>query len=490
MTDAQQTRIFFGLLLAYFTIQTLLRTALGGTFEFDEAEMFVLSQDYRLGYGPQPPLYNWFQTFIFDLFGPTTFSIAVAKNILLFATYALTFDGLRRLVAPRVAIAATLALLLLPNVSWEGQRAGSHSIAMLAMIGLTLNVLSRRIALSRQNKHAISHAIALGCALGLGGLTKFNFWLFPLPLLLIAGIFPEIRKALWRKDLLATALVALVILSAPMGWVLTHMDHATSTSRTLYHAPAVEGLPRPLLGVITMLVETFAALALLLLILLIFRLPYARRVIALGSAPTLSRWLIGAGLLTLILITPAVIGFGVTDVQARWLIPVLIPMAIGLMIWIFPTLTPRLQRIFFWVCTGLAMLIIVALADTRLRGAGSDSLDIETLAAILETELPESAAPITVISYNFYYPGNLKYLRPDWVALPSEPGGTVPEGLERIVVIAINDPQSVRARLANHGLIPRDATIGKLETATLPYRFEDKKTRSVPYMIVDLKPSP
>ncbi|WP_066702612.1 ArnT family glycosyltransferase [Celeribacter ethanolicus] len=485
--DARLSRIFFLLLFGYFTVQTVLRTVLGGTFEFDEAEMFVLAQDYRLGYGPQTPLYNWLQALTFDLFGTTTFAIALPKNILLFLTYALSFDGFRRLLPVRIAIAVTLALLLLPNVSWEGQRAGSHSIAMLALIGATLNVMARRIAAAKNGDHRLSHALLLGVALGLGGITKYNFWLFPLPLLLTAGWFPEIRQALWRRDLWLTLLVAVALLALPMGWAVTHLGMTTAASDTLYHPPTFEGLPPPLLGLTTMLAETLAGLALLLLTLVALRLPYGRRLFALGRLPTLSRWMLASGALGLVVIALPVVGFGVTDVQARWLIPLLIPLAFGLMLWVAPTLTPRLLRNFFRFCALLALLIIIAIADTRLRGAGSDSLDIESLAEAIEQDLPEGATPPAVVSFNFYYPGNLKYLRPSWTALPSHPGGTIPDDLERIVVIGITDPDRIMGKLTTHGLIPAVSEPGPLSVATLPYRFEDVKTRDVPYVIIPLQ---
>ncbi|AJE48944.1 ArnT family glycosyltransferase [Celeribacter indicus] len=486
--DMAQEALFLRILFAYFAIQTVLRTLLGGTFEYDEAEMFVLAQDYRFGYGPQTPLYNWWQATVFHVFGPTTFSIALAKNALLFAAYALTFDALRRLVPTRVAILGTLALLLLPNVSWEGQRAGSHSIAMLALIGATLNVMARRIAEAQSGESHLSHAVALGVAIGLGGLTKYNYWLFPLPLLLMAGVFPDIRRALWRRDLLLTALIALAILAGPYAWILSNRAAAMAQSQTLYHGPAIEGLPRPLLGVVTMLIEALTALALLLLTLVVARLPFGRRALSLEPASSLAKWLMSGPALGFAVIALPVIAFGVTDVQARWLLPLLVPMALGLMLRVAPTFTPRITRNLLRFCAFLALLIVVAMADTRLRGAGSDSLDIEVLAQAIEADLPEGAEPPAVVSFNFYFTGNLKYLRPDWIALANHPSGHVPAGLSRLVVVGIAEPERIRAALAAHELVPAEETLPPVRTATLPYRFEAADvTRDVPYVIVDLK---
>ncbi len=69
------------LIAAYFAAQTALRTALGGSFEVDEAEMIVMAQDFQLGYGPQLPLYNWLQAAAFRLFGVGTLARAALKHL-------------------------------------------------------------------------------------------------------------------------------------------------------------------------------------------------------------------------------------------------------------------------------------------------------------------------------------------------------------------------------------------------------------------------
>lgn len=134
--ETRMARVFTLLIALYFVAHTVLRTALGGSFEVDEAEMLVMAQKFQLGYGPQLPLYNWMQTAAFKVFGTGTFAITALKNALLFATYALMFVGLRRVLPLRLAVVGTLSLLLLPNLSWEGQRAGSHTIAMLAAMSV------------------------------------------------------------------------------------------------------------------------------------------------------------------------------------------------------------------------------------------------------------------------------------------------------------------------------------------------------------------
>lgn len=476
----KQDRLFIWIIAAYFAAHAVLRTALGGSFEVDEAEMFVMAQEVHLGYGPQAPLYNWVQAGAFALFGANTFAVAATKNLLLFVTYALLFDGLRRSVPRQAAMLGTLALLLLPNVSWEGQRAGSHSIAMLATMAATFWVMARQIEAPKR-----WHPIALGLALGLGGIAKFNFWLFPLTLFLSALTVPEIRARLMWRTLWQSGIAAALILIAPMAWMVLHSDQTMASAYKFYYPPKYEALPTWLAGLAEYGVQTLAALALLLLVLIGARLAQGRAALRFGSAIPLALWLMRAGMIGLGLGALAVVGFGVTDVQPRWLLPMLVPLSSGLMIWATQSLGPRTGRALLGLCAALAALILVAMADTRLRGAGSDSMRVDVLADAIAADLPEG--PVAVISGNYYFVGNLKYHRPDWQALAPLPNRSPAPDTVSVVLVGGDMIARSEAVLAEHGIKPE--TVAKLthHSATLPYRFEDVKTIDVPYAIVELK---
>ncbi|SDF56604.1 Dolichyl-phosphate-mannose-protein mannosyltransferase [Celeribacter baekdonensis] len=476
----RQDRLFIWIIAAYFAAHTVLRTILGGSFEVDEAEMFVMAQEVHLGYGPQAPLYNWVQAGAFALFGANTFAVAATKNLLLFVTYALFFDGLRRVIPPQTAVLGTLALLLLPNVSWEGQRAGSHSIAMLTTMAATFWVMARQIETPKP-----WHPIALGVALGLGGIAKFNFWLFPLTLFLSALTVPSIRARLMWRTLWHTGLVAALILIAPMAWMILHSDQTMASAYKFYYPPKYETLPTWLAGLVEYGVQTLAALALLLLVLIGARLAQGRAALRFGPAMPVSLWLMRAGMIGLGFGALAVVAFGVTDVQPRWLLPMLMPLSIGLMIWVMQNLGPRTKRALLGVCAALAVLILAAMADTRLRGAGSDSMRVDVLAQAIAADLPEG--PVAVISGNYYFVGNLKYHRPDWQALAPLPNRVPAPGTVAVVLVGGDMIARSEAVLAEHGITPETVAKVTEHSAILPYRFEDVKTIDVPYAIVELK---
>ncbi|WP_198403518.1 glycosyltransferase family 39 protein [Celeribacter ethanolicus] len=94
--------------------------------------MIIMAQGFHLGYGPQLPLYNWLQAISFCLFGTNTFALTIVKNLLLATFYIALFDALKRLLPDRLALFGTLGAFLLPNMFWESQRAGTHSIALFA----------------------------------------------------------------------------------------------------------------------------------------------------------------------------------------------------------------------------------------------------------------------------------------------------------------------------------------------------------------------
>ena len=169
---------FLGVAALYFMAQAALRTWLGGTLEVDEAEMLLLADGWRWGYGPQLPLYNWAQVLAFGLFGKTAAGLAFLKGAMLWLAAAGMWFAMRAAFGPgRAAMAAALSLAFLPNVIWEFQRASSHSIALLAAVTWTLWAWFRLM-----NRQGRVDWLMLGLIIGLGGLSKANYWAVPVGL--------------------------------------------------------------------------------------------------------------------------------------------------------------------------------------------------------------------------------------------------------------------------------------------------------------------
>ncbi|WP_460275116.1 ArnT family glycosyltransferase [Celeribacter sp. ULVN23_4] len=480
--EVTQDRLFLSVIFGYFAIQTLVRTVLGGSFEVDEAEMMALARDFRLGYGPQLPLYNWLQAASFHLFGFNTFALTVTKNALLCLTYAGVYLGLRQKLPVRLSLLGTMGLLLLPNLSWEGQRAGSHSIAMYAAMAWCLYVLMRLWKAPQ-----FWHWIALGLILGAGGLAKYNFWLFPVSLFFATFLHPQMRAALWRRELAITLAIAAVLVALPYAWVLSHIDEALASTSKFYHTSHKSSLSPRAQGISEFFTQGGVAMLLPLLTALFAWLPARRALKSVSDDLGIGAWLMIAGAFGLLLSLAGVIVSGSSDVQARWLLPALMPLSIGLMLRAGTAISPRAARNVLRFCALLAILLIAAMADIRLRGAGSDSLRVDLLADEIETQCG-TEAPVAFDAMGYYFLGNLKFHRPDWITPSTLANPEVPDGLPCFVVVNTDEPKRVSALIEKYGLSERVLGTPEVRTATLPYRFEDPDvTEDVSYIIVKLK---
>src|SRR5690242_18624842 len=68
------------LLGIYFGLHVLTRSVVSHNLQLDEAEQLILTQDWRWGYGAQPPLYNWLQKALFSAIGVNVFALSFLKN--------------------------------------------------------------------------------------------------------------------------------------------------------------------------------------------------------------------------------------------------------------------------------------------------------------------------------------------------------------------------------------------------------------------------
>jgi hypothetical protein len=147
-TDLRPLLALLAWCLAFLAIRLLEH----GTLERDEAEIVYLTQHLQLGYGPQPPLYAWFQWLFFEAFGVDRFSLLILKTLALASTCIAMFQVSRGLLGRRGAMAVTAALALFLQVGWEALRIQTHSVLMTAIACATLWLyfaLLRRPTLAR-----------------------------------------------------------------------------------------------------------------------------------------------------------------------------------------------------------------------------------------------------------------------------------------------------------------------------------------------------
>ncbi|WP_414898346.1 ArnT family glycosyltransferase [Rhodovulum sp. YEN HP10] len=481
-SDRRIATVFLLALGAYFAAQVGLRVALGGSFEGDEAEMVVLARDWHFASGSQPPLYNWYQTLFFKLFGVGTLGLVLAKNLMLCATYAVTFLALRPLAGVRPAMLGALALGLIPTLAWWSQRTGSHSIALALTTTLTVAAFLHLLRAPGRGRYLL-----FGLAIGLGGLAKPNYWMVP-PALILAGLsMPVWRGVLWDRRLWLSGAVALTVIAAPYAAMLA-APLATFSDTWEFRAGAGGAAqamwPKGLAYVAqSALIEAVPAL-LMAAAALAFggramrRLPHIRP----EAAVLMRAALIGLGLVAL--------GVVVTDTgffRPRWLLPLFILGLPAAMMTLLADASGRTRRNVVRAMAGLALLVLAAIADTRLRGAGSDSLRVDRLAEVIEETVPD----VPRLLGPHYYTGNLLLHRPGWTAFPPYPTDwlIMPHG--RVLVIEERKrPDEVLGLLREQGY--RGATLPApvlSREVLIPYRFEDAAPRRLRLTLFDFGPT-
>lgn len=392
--------IFLIATTAYFLGQVVLRLALGGALETDEAEMMVMTPGLQMGYGPQLPLYNWLQVGVFAVFGKTLFALSLLKNLLLWATYMLMFLGLRLWVPAGLAVIGALSLFLLPDVAWEAQRATTHSNMLLMTAAATFAAF-----LWVLKEKSWAAYLALGLAIGLGGLAKYNFWLVPIGLFAAALTMSEFRRAILSVRLMAALALAAMIVAGPYLWMLYNPELAFSSTRKLQIADeglaAVRGLPKLVAGYVVLMILPLMVTGAIFL---------ARRRAAGPGGPSFAivplLWR-AAGLQT-VLVVAGVVAADVGHITPRWLLPVVFLAVPALTLGIFTRLNGQGRRAYGVALAVLAVAIFVGLVFDRYKIGARRGMDFTPLLQAID-----HMAPDTPVVAEFYTAGNLAYLAPD-----------------------------------------------------------------------------
>src|SRR5882724_10514380 len=128
-SEAPGLRWLLFLFVSYFLGQAISRGLISETLGMDEAQEVLLAQKWSWGYGPQPPLYTWLVMVFAKVFGLSSFTMALLKNVLLFGIYLLTYFTARRITLSHLAaVAAAVALQFMPSIAYEAHRELTHSI--------------------------------------------------------------------------------------------------------------------------------------------------------------------------------------------------------------------------------------------------------------------------------------------------------------------------------------------------------------------------
>lgn len=213
------------ILAVYFLVQALIRALLGAPPNLDEAEQFALSDHYAFGYGPHPPLYQWLQTTAFNLLGVNFLAIAVVKNAFLFGAYATLYFLAREVTGSRtLAVVASFGLLFSANFAWESQIDHTHTVSNTFLAVATALVMFKLAA-----RPAPWLYVALGAAIGLGLVAKYNFLLFLVAIILAFAMDRQARRIVISPWFAFSLLIAAAIAAPHYLYIVA--DPATGAAK-------------------------------------------------------------------------------------------------------------------------------------------------------------------------------------------------------------------------------------------------------------------
>src|SRR5690606_5934924 len=122
-------------------------------------------------------------------------SLQLVKFSILASLFVSVFAGLRLLgFSQSVASAGMLGLFLIPQISWESQRALTHSVAGTAACGWVFFTF-----VWHMRRASVASALILGVAMVAAILGKFNASIFVIMVILPGLTLHEYRKILSSK---------------------------------------------------------------------------------------------------------------------------------------------------------------------------------------------------------------------------------------------------------------------------------------------------
>ena len=301
--------IFFLYCLAF----AVSRLLISSTMELDEAEQFLNGSNFQWGYNSQAPLYSWLVKGVSLFFGLNIVTLLAIKYCLLFLFYCSFYSVARFLWDSRKALIATGSLMLFPLYLYEFNRDLSHTILMTLIASITC-LFSLKIL----SKTTTMRYILLGFFIGMGTLSKYNFLLFAMAVIVAGLSMREGRRIIFDKRIGLSFLSCMIIVLPHFIWLLR--DDFSPVRYALEKAQA-GGLETPSLSKIFFtLGSPYAGLSVFLIIFLLFFYPLLSGD-ALKENPQLKffKWVAVYGLLMPIII---IFTLNASHFSGRWLAPI------------------------------------------------------------------------------------------------------------------------------------------------------------------------
>jgi hypothetical protein len=307
--------------------------------EWDEAEQVLHAQRLQWGYGPQPPLMEWWVWVLRHIVpvSPLTALLAIKAGLLWGLAVIAAWTVARSVRDECWGIASGTWLLTLTPLLWDGPRSLTHSLLAATAIGA---VLAAGMPLLTHPLQPLSARrwVALGLACAAASLAKYN------TALVLAGLFVTWMVALWRAaggvsagmrlawqrhgGGLGWLMLGLAPVVAHAWWLWRHrLDVAAALQTKMQGATGRES------AAWEVLIAWVATVAVSALVWLLARAMSGRQRVATNPAAgtELPTWpwrtlTYGAAIAVLLLVLVA--SGALQDVKQRWILPMAVPLLV------------------------------------------------------------------------------------------------------------------------------------------------------------------
>ncbi len=348
--DKEKRHIFIllALVFVYFLGNQMAQFVFSGTADLDQAEQLIVSQDFKLGYSAQPPLYTWVVQLLFSITGPSLLSLLVLKSIVLsMLAVSIVFIGRLFSFTTQQQMIAVISIAFIPQVIWESQRDLTHSPLATAMAAVTL----LQVVILQRTPSVVNYIVA-GCLVGLGLLSKYNYFIFLMALTFAVLLTPQYRSVLLNKRVVFAFIPVFLIISPHYYWVLNHLDVVSGSVHKLQAGGGgfFSGIGHAMLSALAFLSPLW-----LFSLVLLGRKNSDSRVVSFDK-----KMLINLLILELVFVAIFVLLTGAQEIKDRWFQPLLffIPLAIA----VFYTPSRRGFKIFCSLGVVFAVLVSASLS--------------------------------------------------------------------------------------------------------------------------------
>lgn len=402
----------------YVFASIVIRIFLADALTLDEAEQSYFSQFWQLGYGPQPPFYNWVQNALVSVMGLSLFTLSLPKFVMLFLCF--LFYGLAaREISDRPAFVslAMLALLTVPQVSYMPQQDLTHTVAVLMATAMFFYGACRLV-----RRPSLAGYVIVGIAVGIGSIAKYNFLLVPVASAVAMLVDKDMRRIMLDPRLLLATVIAIAIFLPHGVWLKDHMALATQgTVSKMVEANGAHGVLRVLraFGSLAVACAAFGG-ATVVILAVAFGRAFRK---AMPASDRWSRFLGRFMLISLGGVVVIILSTRTTRITERWLDPYLLALPLYLLAKLDVAgadLGSRLRRLVPLFCLIMAVTLlsvpIKAGVVSFKHSASRSAMPYRTLAALVRSE----GEPATIVASDMQLAGNMRMQFPQAAVLDPE----------------------------------------------------------------------